>query len=49
MKTSHLMVGESFHRGLVLYRGEEAVPFGRNMHAVPIDWLRQIVDKKASD
>ena len=33
-------VAESrFHRGIVLYTGHETVPFGENMHAVPVQAL----------
>jgi predicted AAA+ superfamily ATPase len=28
--------GKHFHRGIVLYTGTEVVPFGQNLHAVPI-------------
>jgi predicted AAA+ superfamily ATPase len=28
-----------FHRGVLLYQGREVVPFGRNLHAVPIEAL----------
>jgi hypothetical protein len=28
-----------FHRGIVLYTGTEMVPFGRNLHAVPVSAL----------
>ena len=31
--------GERFLRGVVLYRGRQVVPFGVNLHAVPIDAL----------
>ena len=30
-----------FHRGVVLYTGAEVVPFGANLHAVPIEALWQ--------
>jgi len=33
--------GKRFHRGVVLYRGRETVPFGKNMHAVPVQALWQ--------
>lgn len=29
----------NFHRGIVLYLGDEIVPFGPNKHAVPLQWL----------
>jgi len=31
--------GKHFHRGIVLYTGTEVVPFGRNLHAVPVSAL----------
>ena len=31
--------GRSFHRGIVLYMGTEIVPFGQNLHAVPVPAL----------
>jgi predicted AAA+ superfamily ATPase len=31
--------GKRFHRGLVLYTGTEVVPFGPNLHAVPLPAL----------
>lgn len=31
--------GKRFHRGVVLYTGSEVVPFGRNLHAVPVTVL----------
>ncbi|MBI5365861.1 MAG: ATP-binding protein [Planctomycetes bacterium] len=33
------LAGERFHRGIVLYRGAEAIPFGAKLHALPIDAL----------
>jgi predicted AAA+ superfamily ATPase len=30
------IVGDRFHRGIVLYAGADAVPLGRSIHAVPI-------------
>jgi predicted AAA+ superfamily ATPase len=35
------LAGSRFHRGIVLYRGTECVPFGRNMWAVPLSALWQ--------
>jgi predicted AAA+ superfamily ATPase len=32
-------VGKRFRRGVVLYSGRETVPFGKDMHAVPLDAL----------
>jgi uncharacterized protein len=34
-------VGDRFHRGVVLYGGDEVVPFGKNLHAVPLSALWQ--------
>jgi predicted AAA+ superfamily ATPase len=31
--------GRHFHRGIVLYTGTEMVPFGQNLHAVPVTAL----------
>ena len=31
--------GRRFHRGVVLYTGTDVVPFGANLHAVPIEAL----------
>jgi hypothetical protein len=28
-----------FHRGVVLYTGQEAVPFGPRLHAIPVSAL----------
>ena len=33
------VVGDRFHRGIVLYGGAETVPLGRSIHAVPITSL----------
>ncbi|MBN1942903.1 MAG: ATP-binding protein [Phycisphaerae bacterium] len=33
--------GKRFHRGVVLYRGHEIVPFAKNLHAIPIEVLWQ--------
>ncbi len=34
--------GDQFHRGVVLYTGVEALPFGKQMHALPITALWQL-------
>jgi hypothetical protein len=39
LKVLQSLVGEKFHRGIVLYTGSEIVPFGKNLHAVPISAL----------
>jgi len=33
------MAGKHFHRGIVLYTGSEAIPFGLNLYALPIDHI----------
>jgi predicted AAA+ superfamily ATPase len=33
------LTGERFHRGVLLYVGEAGVPFGRNLHALPLSAL----------
>ena len=33
------MTGERFRQGCVLYRGNEVVPFGRDLYAVPVEYL----------
>ena len=38
--------GERFHRGIVLYSGVEALPFGKQMHALPITALWQFGAEK---
>lgn len=30
---------EHFHRGILLYNGENTIPFGKNMHAIPISLI----------
>lgn len=32
-------MGARFHRGIVLYTGSEAIPFGKNMQALPVSVL----------
>jgi predicted AAA+ superfamily ATPase len=32
-------LGEQFHRGIVLYTGQSIVPFGKNLHAIPMSAL----------
>ena len=32
-------VGDRFHRGFVLYDGEQVIPFGERLHAVPVSGL----------
>ena len=33
------IAGSRFHRGIVLYTGGATVPFGANLHALPVDAL----------
>jgi predicted AAA+ superfamily ATPase len=33
--------GKRFRRGVVLYQGCETVPFGKNLHAIPIQTVWQ--------
>ncbi len=33
--------GKRFHRGIMLYQGRETVPFGKNLHAIPMEALWQ--------
>jgi len=39
MKALSSLAGKAFRRGVVLYRGGEVVPFGKDMYAVPIGAL----------
>jgi hypothetical protein len=32
-------LGNQFHRGVVLYAGREAIPFGENLHALPLSFI----------
>lgn len=32
-------MGDTFHRGIILYTGSEPVSFGRNLHALPVSTL----------
>jgi predicted AAA+ superfamily ATPase len=32
-------LGERFRRGVVLYTGSTAIPFGERLHALPVSWL----------
>jgi predicted AAA+ superfamily ATPase len=34
--------GGAFHRGIILYAGDEALPFGRNIWALPVSALWQL-------
>jgi len=43
-------LGDRFRRGIVLYTGSTAIPFGERFHALPVPWLwrasgRQIVSR----
>ena len=35
-------LGEQFHRGIVLYTGQSLVPFGKNLHALPVSSLWKV-------
>jgi len=39
------MTGKRFRRGVVLYTGKEVIPFGSNLHAVPVNVLWQLGKK----
>lgn len=42
------MAGKRFHRGVLLYTGSEPLPFGSNLHAVPVSALWRLdADKVA--
>lgn len=45
MKVMAESLGKRFIRGLLLYLGREVVPFGANLHALPIGSLWSIGDK----
>jgi len=39
LQTMSESLGTRFHRGIVLYTGSEGIPFGKNMHALPVSAL----------
>ncbi|KMP11317.1 hypothetical protein UR09_03725 [Candidatus Nitromaritima sp. SCGC AAA799-A02] len=39
LKVFRNLVGDKFHRGIVLYTGSEIVSFGKNLHAIPVSAL----------
>ncbi|PIR01189.1 MAG: ATPase [Nitrospinae bacterium CG11_big_fil_rev_8_21_14_0_20_45_15] len=39
LKALQALVGDKFHRGVVLYTGSDIASFGKNLHAVPISAL----------
>ena len=39
LKALQNLVGDKFHRGIVLYTGQELISFGKNLHAVPVSAL----------
>lgn len=41
-------VGKRFRRGVVLYAGSTAIPFGANLHALPVNALWQLGQTKAN-
>lgn len=42
LKALAIAAGSKFRRGIVLHTGAEAIPFGGNLHALPIDSLWQL-------
>lgn len=42
MKALAELAGKRFHRGIVLYAGQDVIPFGARIHALPVSalWLR---------
>jgi len=42
LKVLSATLGEQFHRGIVLYTGQTVVPFGKNLHALPVSALWNI-------
>jgi len=36
IRTLAELVGERFHRGIILYAGQDSIPFGANIHALPV-------------
>lgn len=40
------LVGRRFHRGVVLYTGTESIPFGQQLHALPVNSLWHLGAKK---
>jgi uncharacterized protein len=49
LETLAEVAGRSFHRGLVLYTGEERVSFGPRLHALPVDALWRLGAGKVRD
>lgn len=39
LRTMAEALGDTFHRGVVLYSGEQVIPFGQKLHALPIQAL----------
>ena len=39
LQTPATLTGDRFVRGVVLFTGETAVPFGANLHALPVAQL----------
>lgn len=46
LKVLSLTLGEGFRRGVVLYTGQSVVPFGKNLHALPVSALWKIGAKQ---
>jgi hypothetical protein len=47
LRTLAASLGERFRRGIVLYSGSTAIPFGERLHALPVSWLWRASDKQA--
>lgn len=39
LKTLSTLAGKRWIRGIILYTGSEIIPFGKNLHAIPISYL----------
>jgi len=48
LRTLAELAGKRFHRGIVLYTGQETIPFGSRIHALPINALWAGSGKRAS-
>jgi predicted AAA+ superfamily ATPase len=49
MRTVADNVGSQFHRGIVLYTGDQVVPFGENLFALPMPYLWSAYNMAARD
>lgn len=41
------VAGKRFHRGILLYTGTQAVPFGKNLFALPVSALWRVASEQA--